>query len=83
MAGRYQEPAAKQPLSLVQLGRDKRHRACTILATRRRPLPVGKPNWRNGLLPGAGLTWVTHQHSGMMPSGRLKSWQCWRLCRQM
>ena len=42
---------------------------------------------RKGMPTGAALCqsdrasgW--HQHSGMMPSGRLSTWQCWRLCRQ-
>ena len=44
LAASLEEPAAEQPLSPVQLSPDTWQRARTILAIRRRPLPVGNPH---------------------------------------
>ena len=41
LAASLEEPAVEQPLSPVQLSPDTLQRARPILATRRRPLPVG------------------------------------------
>ena len=46
LASRHQEPAARPPLPPVQLSPDTWQRARPLLATRRRPLPVGDPFWR-------------------------------------
>ena len=41
----------------------------------RKQMPTGVALWSSDRVSG----W--HQHSGMMPSGRLQSRQCWHLCR--
>ena len=87
LAGSYEEPAARQLRSLLQLRRLRRlgpppdtsrtpFRTPSRRATRKRMLT-------DSALCHSDRASGWHQHSGMMPSGRLQSWQCWRLCRQI
>ena len=46
-AGRYRQPSARQPLALGQMGPGTWQQARPVVATSRRPLPVGSLFWRN------------------------------------